>query len=93
MRFTATARRLGIVSATATVVLLVGFAATLAVGLASLESPRQPIGDPLFTVLEILIILVMPAMVALMAAVHAWAPADAKTLRGPPSSSRVCSPG
>ena len=50
MRFTATARGLGIVSAKATVVLLVAYAATLAVGLASLESPRQPIGDPLFTV-------------------------------------------
>ena len=60
MRFTATARRLGIVSATATVVLLVAYAATLAAGLASLESPRQPIGDPMFTVLKVLITLVMP---------------------------------
>jgi hypothetical protein len=50
MRFTATARRLGIVWATATVVLLVAYAATLAVGLASLESPRQSIGHPMFTV-------------------------------------------
>ncbi len=93
MRFTAAARGLGIVSATATVVLLVAYAATLGAGLASLESPWQPIGDPMFTVLEILITLVMPAMVALMAAVHAWAPADAKTPSRPPSSSRVCSPG
>jgi Ca2+/Na+ antiporter len=80
MRFTATARGLGIVSATASVVLLVAYAATLAVGLASLESPRQPIGDPMFAVLKFLITLVMPAMFALMATVHAWAPTDAKTL-------------
>src|SRR5215204_3940169 len=49
-------------------------------GLASLESPQQPIGDPMFTILEVLIILTMPAMVALMVAVHAWAPMRAKTL-------------
>jgi len=80
MKFTATARGLGIFSALATVVLLVAYAVTLAVGLASLESPDQPIGDPMFTMLEVVIILMMPAMVALMAAVHAWAPQHAKTL-------------
>jgi len=80
MKFTATARGLGIFSAVATVVLLVAYAVTLAVGLASLESPDQPIGDPMFTMLEVLIILMMPAMVALMVAVHAWAPTHAKTL-------------
>jgi hypothetical protein len=80
MKFTATARGLGIFSAVATVVLLVAYAVTLAVGLASLESPDQPIDDPMFTMLEVLIILMMPAMVALMVAVHAWAPPPAKTL-------------
>jgi hypothetical protein len=71
MKFTATARSLGIFSAAATVILLVAYAVTLVVGLASLESPQQPIGDPMFTILEVLIILMMPAMVALMVAVHA----------------------
>src|SRR5215218_10681865 len=80
MKFTATARGLGIFSAAATVILLVAYAVTLVVGLASLESPDQPIGDPMFTILEVLIILMMPAMVALMVAVHAWAPVHAKTL-------------
>ena len=80
IKFTATARRLGIFSAAATVILLVAYAVTLAMGLASLESPQQPIGDPMFTILEVLIIIVMPAMVALMVAVHAWAPMHAKTL-------------
>jgi len=80
MKFTATARGLGIFSAVATVVLLVAYAVTLAVGLASLESPDQPIGDPMFTMLEVLIILMMPAMVALMVTVHAWAPTHAKAL-------------
>ena len=80
IKFTATARRLGIFSAAATVILLVAYAVTLAMGLASLESPQQPIGDPMFTILEVLIIIMMPAMVALMVAVHAWAPMHAKTL-------------
>ena len=80
MKFTATARSFGILSAVATVILLVAYAVTLVVGLLSLESPQEPIGDPMFTILEILIIVMMPAMVALMVAVHAWAPMHAKTL-------------
>ena len=79
MEFTATARRFGIFSAAATVILVVAYAVTLIVGLASLESPDQPIGDPMITILEVLIISMMPAMVALMVAVHAWAPMHAKT--------------
>jgi hypothetical protein len=80
MKFTATARSLGIFSAAATVILLVAYAVTLVVGLLSLKSPQEPIGDPMFTILEILIIVMMPAMVALMVAVHAWVPTHAKTL-------------
>ena len=80
MEFTATARRLGVFSAAATVILLIAYAVTLTVGLLSLESPQQPIGDPMFSILEVLIILMMPVMVALMVAVHAWAPMHSKTL-------------
>ena len=40
MKFTATARSLGIFSAGATVILLVAYAVTLAVGLSSLEAPQ-----------------------------------------------------
>ena len=80
MKFTATARSLGIFSGAVTVILLVAYTVTLTVGLASLNSPDQPIGDPMFTILEVLIILMMPAMVGLMVAVHAWAPTHAKTL-------------
>lgn len=80
IEFTATARRLGIYSAVATAVLLFAYAFTLSLGLAMLESPDQPIRDPMFSILEILIITMMPAMVALMVAVHAWAPRSAKAL-------------
>ena len=62
------------------IVLQLAYAVTLTVGFLSLTSPQQPIGDPMFSILEILIIVMMPAMVALMVAVHAWAPSHAKAL-------------
>jgi hypothetical protein len=80
VEFTPTARSLGIFSAAATVILVVAYAVTLAVGLLSLESPQEPIDGPMLTILEVLIIVMMPAMVALMVAVHAWAPMHAKAL-------------
>jgi hypothetical protein len=76
--FTETARRLGIFSAVAVVALQVAYAVSLMLGFLSLESPQDPIGDPFFTILEVLIILMMPALVALMVAVHAWAPSPYK---------------
>jgi hypothetical protein len=80
MTFTQTARRLGIASATATAILIVAYAITLAVGFASLTSPDEPIRDPMVSILELLIIAMMPVMVTMMVAVHAWAPARAKAL-------------
>jgi hypothetical protein len=62
------------------VVLGLAYAVTLTVGFMSLKSPQQPIDDPMFSILEVLIIVMMPMMVALMVAVHAWAPSDAKAL-------------
>jgi hypothetical protein len=76
--FTASARRLGIVSAGGTVILSVVYAIPLVVGLLSLPSPDAPIGDPWFSMMEILIILTMPVMVGLMVAVHAWASPETK---------------
>jgi hypothetical protein len=80
MEFTVIARRLGLYSAAATVVLLAAYAVTLLVGLLSLESPDRPIGNPMFAILEVLIIVMMPAIVGLMTAVHAWAPPRIKAL-------------
>jgi hypothetical protein len=65
-------------SAVGTTLFTAAYAATLVSGLLSLPSPQTPIGDPLFSILEILIILTMPLMVALMVAVHAWASAETK---------------
>ena len=80
VEFSALARRLGIFSAVSVVVLEVAYAVTLLVGFLSLQSPQQPIGDPMFSILEVLIIGMMPVMLALMAAVHAWAPSHVKVL-------------
>lgn len=80
INFSATARRLGIFSAMSFIVMGVAYAITLTIGFLSLTSPQQPIGNPMFSILEILIILMMPVLVALMVAVHAWAPSHAKTL-------------
>jgi hypothetical protein len=80
VEFSATARRLGIFSAVGVVILGVAYAITLALGFLSLKSPGQPIGDPMFSILEVLIIVMMPVMVALMVAVHAWAPSHTKAL-------------
>ncbi|PQJ26963.1 hypothetical protein BSZ35_18770 [Salinibacter sp. 10B] len=78
LTFTTTARRFGIVSAGSVAVLQVAYAATLITGFVSLESPEEPIGDPMFTILEVLILAMMPALVALMVSVHAWAAPRAK---------------
>lgn len=78
--FSDTARRMGIASSIATAVLIVVYAGTLAIGFRSLQSPQDQIGDPMFTVLEVLILLLMPAMVALMVALHSWAAAQVRVL-------------
>lgn len=78
MMFTRSARRLGIASALGFLCLRVVYDVTLGVGLSSLPSPAQQIGDPYFSALEVLIILMMPPLVTLMLAVHAWAPSHAK---------------
>ena len=80
MEFTAIARRFGLSCAAATVILVAVYAVTLVVGLLSLESPDDPIEDPMFTILEVLIMVMMPAIVGLMVAVHAFAPTRMKAL-------------
>jgi hypothetical protein len=71
--FSSTAQRLGIVSGAALALLGFGYVVVLAAGFASIGSAAQVIPDPMFTILELLILMMAPAMIALMAAVHAWA--------------------
>ena len=60
--------------------MLLVYAATLGAGMASIDSPDQPISGVIFMVLELLIIAMGPAMLGLMVAVHAWAPPALKPM-------------
>lgn len=76
--FTRQHRRLGRIAAWAVFFLLVAYAVTLVLGLLSLQSPADPIGDPYFSLLELLIIVMAPLMVMVMVAVHAYASPGAR---------------
>ncbi|WP_298865138.1 hypothetical protein [uncultured Sulfitobacter sp.] len=53
------------------VILECAYAIALTLGLSSLEVASDPIGDPFFTIMELLIIAMMPTFVVLTIAVHA----------------------
>jgi len=50
------------------------------IGLLSLKSQLDPIGDPWFTLMEIIILLMAPLMVLLMIAINAYAAPNDKAL-------------
>jgi len=58
--------------------LLVLYLVTLVLGFLSLKSPDDPIGDPYFTILESLILVVAPLMVLSMIALHACSPPESR---------------
>jgi hypothetical protein len=71
--FSDAARRLGVVSAIGVTILCPAYAAVLVAGLLSLPTPQDPIGEPVFGILEILILFLAPLMLMLAASIHAWA--------------------
>jgi len=76
--FTESHRKLGRLSSLAVFVVLLAHIPTLVLGLLSLKSANQPIGDPYFSLLELLIAIAAPPMVIVMVAVHAYAPPEVK---------------
>lgn len=54
--------------------LSLGYAVVLSAGLLTLPSPAHPIQDPWFTAMEALILLIAPAMLAFLVAMHRWVP-------------------
>ncbi|PTQ07777.1 hypothetical protein CLG96_16635 [Sphingomonas oleivorans] len=80
IQFAMMACGLGMISGLAIFVLSLIYVVVVCLDLLSLGSPDQSIGEPWFSVLELLIIAVTPAMVALMATVHAWVPMRTKML-------------
>jgi hypothetical protein len=71
-------RRFGFWSALGFVILSVAYFVPLVMGFATLPSPDVPFIDPWYSMMEVLIILTAPFMVALTIAIHYWAPADRK---------------
>ena len=65
--------RLGIIAGYALAVLCLIYAIVLAIGLYTLTSPDQPIQQPWFACMELLILGIAPLAVAFMVALHAWA--------------------
>ena len=71
--FTVQHRRIGQVSAWAMFGLGVIYLVTTAFGLLSLRSPQDPIGDPYFSMMELLIVLMAPFMILSVVTIHAYA--------------------
>lgn len=76
--FTRQHRMLGRNAAFTVFFLLIAYAVTLVLGILSLKSPQDPIGDPYFSVLELLIVVIAPLIVIVMTAVHAYASPETK---------------
>ena len=71
--FTPQHRAIGRAAAWAVSFLLVVYAVTTVLGFLSLKSPPDPIGDPYFSIMELLTVLIAPLLVLGMVAVHAYA--------------------
>jgi hypothetical protein len=78
--FTAQHRLIGRAAAWAVFFLIVAYAITTILGFISLKSPQDPIGDPYFTIMELLIIILAPLLVIIMIAVHAYAAPGVKAM-------------
>jgi hypothetical protein len=76
--FTTQHRTLGRAAAWAVFSLSVVYVVPLVLGILSLKSPQDPIGDPYFSIMELLIILTAPLMVVSMVAVHTYARPEVK---------------
>ncbi len=70
--------KIGKISAIAVFYLLLAYVIITTLGLLSLKSPEDPIGEPYFTLMEILILLIAPLILIVMAAVDSYASDEAK---------------
>lgn len=64
--------RLGLMSSILLVAFEVAYALALVLGLSARAAARDPVGDPYFTMMELLIIAMAPAIVILPVAVHGF---------------------
>ncbi|MCX6179719.1 MAG: hypothetical protein NT163_10230 [Chlorobiales bacterium] len=73
------ARRIGILSSVMVVLLGVVYAGVMSLGILSLKGSKEPLGDPFFSVIELLLIVLALLMVSIMVVIHAWALPDQKS--------------
>jgi hypothetical protein len=78
--FTRLDRLIGKTTALALFVLGIIYVVITAIGLLSLKSQLDPISDPWFSIMEILIMVMAPLAIVLMVEIHAYAPHNFKTL-------------
>src|SRR5438552_230299 len=78
MDHTQASRQIGRAAALALFFFTVAYAIITTAGLVSLKSPQEPIQEPFFFLMEVLIVVIAPLMVVVMVAVHAYAARDAK---------------
>lgn len=78
--FTKLDRLIGKITALTLFWLGIVYLAITSIGLLSLKSPLDPISDPWFSIMEIIILVMAPLMVVLMVEVHAYASYDFKAL-------------
>ena len=76
--FTPQHRAIGRAAAWAVSFLLGVYAVTTVLGFLSLKSSLDPIGDPYFSIMELLTVLIAPLLVLSMIAVHAYASPEVK---------------
>ena len=76
---TASHLRLGMLAGIAVAVLCVAYAVVLCIGLLTLASQELPIQNPWFTIMELLILAIAPALVVFAAGLHAWVPVERKS--------------
>ena len=76
--FTLQHRVVGRAAAWAVSLLIVLYVFITILGFLSLKSPQDPISDPYFFLMELLIILMMPFMLVAMVAVHYYAAPERK---------------
>ena len=70
----------GVLSGFAVAAMCIAYAGVLAMGLLTLPSPDQAIQDPWFTLMELLILGIAPAMVGVTVGVHGMATDERKSL-------------
>lgn len=70
--------KIGRISAITVFYLLLAYVIVTTLGLLSLKSPSDPIGNPYFTLMEMLILLIAPLMLIVMAGVDSYASDETK---------------